>query len=458
MTLVRWPLVCSSIALCAGGCTSTDDASESPTGDSGATFQCDEVQFSLLEHEVSEQVPTVGVVEWAVTGGTPNAATVVFGLVDAADGVQNRGGRAPVDMKRANYRTLLLGLKQRADYVFHIQASFGGVDCESEEFVLPTTGGWADAPEIGVEVVQPEGRDPGFIVTSSGPPNPDRAYIIDADGDVVWQIDSPPDTTRANMDFEGNYMWMLALNVGNDGGEMRYVSMDGAERQEHVAGFERAHHDFTVLPGGRVAAIAWNGNLPEVASTLVVRSPDGSIETPFEIGSNLYKSYSFHANAIHYTPFDGGFTISDRTPNLIVKVSASGEPEWQLGGDCTDAPTGPRCSAQSWVVNHGHHLFEDGTLVLFNNTYTETSHVFEFDVELSATGFEAELVTDYQGDRSTLILGDVQRLPNGNTLVTYSSASSIVELDPSWRVVQTFTGPFAYTGWRKTLYGPPDRP
>ena len=50
------------------------------------------------------------------------------------------------------------------------------------------------------------------------------------------------------------------------------------------------------------------------------------------------------------------------------------------------------------------------------------------------------------------------RIPGGNTLITYSNAGTIVELDPSWNEVQTLTVPVGYASWRPTLYGPPLRP
>ena len=86
---------------------------------------------------------------------------------------------------------------------------------------------------------------------------PNSAFIIDADGDIVWYVDGPENPTRALMDYEGDNMWMIALNLDNAGGEMRYVSMDGEQEQQNVAGLETAHHDFTVMPGGKVAALVW---------------------------------------------------------------------------------------------------------------------------------------------------------------------------------------------------------
>jgi len=47
---------------------------------------------------------------------------------------------------------------------------------------------------------------------------------------------------RARLDCEGNNMWMMALNVGNTGGEMRYVSMDGTTTQNNVSGLAKSQH------------------------------------------------------------------------------------------------------------------------------------------------------------------------------------------------------------------------
>jgi len=212
------------------------------------------------------------------------------------------------------------------------------------------------------------------------------------------------------------------------------------------------------MPGGKVAALAWHTPGADVESELVIRSPDGTVTSPFTIGGNLYRSDSFHANAIHSID-DGGFTIADRNPNVLVKVSATGTPEWQLGGVCDGAPAGAaHCSAQSWQIVHGHHLLADGTLLLFNNAGDDVpAHVLAYEVNDTPNGFSAALVKDDAGSFASNTLGDVQRLSGGNTLVTYSGDGKIVELDADWNEVQTFTVRVGYSSWRPTLYGPPAR-
>jgi len=414
---------------------------------------------------VSAAIPTVGVVEWSLGGGgtaaaePPTSAKIVYTLKNAAPSVQNRGGEAPVPLAKPHYRTLLLGLKQGRDYTFHIEATRAGATCASAEYALPTTGAFADSPEVTVDVAQPGARQPGFIVTSSGVTSPDAAFILDADGDVVWYFGGPINTTRALLDYEGENMWMIALNLVNEGGQMRYVSLDGARRDDDVAGLENAHHDFTVMPGGKVAALVWRGTTVDPESDVVVRSPDGAVTTAFTVGRNLYLADSFHANAIHYLPSDGGFTIADRNPNVFVKVGATGALDWQVGGSCAGAPAGPRCAARDWQVVHGHHLLDGGTFLAFNNGPIDApGHVFEFALSTAPGAFGATVVKDSAGTAASNNLGDVQRLPGGHTLVTYATDGKIVELDPAWNVVQTFRVNVGYASWRPTLYGPPPRP
>jgi hypothetical protein len=412
---------------------------------------------------------TVGVVEWSTTLSNLASARIVYSLDGADSSLLNRGGAAPVDLTRPNHRTLLLGLKPASRYSFQIEAvDSKGASCRSPTYTLPATGVFPDAPAISRAVSNPAARAGGFIVTSSGVTYGNYAIIIDADGAVVWYAESPVQCTRARMDYEAANMWMVAANQDNSGGEMRFVSMDGQTTMTNINGLADAHHDFAVLPG-KIAAMVWTTPDIDAESDLIEIGSDGSgpAKTVFRIGANLYAGTSFpdrpttsyHPNSILYHLADDTFTIGDRYPNLYVKVSHAGAIQWQLGGSCAGAPAGAsHCVPESWQVNHGHHLLDDGTMLVFNNnTGGAPSDVLE--LQLNTTGpFSATPVKDFRaGALSSNVLGDVQRLPNGNTLITYSTAGEILEVDPSWATVQTISGSTGYADWRETLYGPPAR-
>jgi len=109
----------------------------------------------------------------------------------------------------------------------------------------------------------------------------------------------------------------------------------------------------------------------------------------------------------------------------------------------------------TWSVNHGHQLLPDGRFLFFNNGgATAESTVREFELTMP----DATEVWSYTSSHASPTLGDVQRLANGNTLVTYSNSGVIEEIDSDKNLVQELaTASFGYVEHRPTLYGPPPR-
>jgi hypothetical protein len=444
----------------AGGTTSTNPGACTVTVTSSAT---------------SPQMATVGVIEWSTTLASPSKAQVVYSLNNAGSGVLNKGGSAPVDLGQPGHRTLLLGLKPSSTYTFHVEATGAdGAVCKSAEGTL-ITGTLSGVPTITRTATKPAAQAVGFIISSggvnhSGGSGINQAFIVDADGAVVWTASAPSQASRARLDYEGNNMWMMALNVGNTGGEMRYVSMDGATKQNNISGLSKSHHDFTVLKGGGVATMAWSTSGTDPESDLLERSADGKVTTVFHIGANLYKGgpglmggsgNGYHCNSILHHESDDTYTIGDRNPSSFVKVSRAGTPVWQFGGSCSGAPA-PKCVAATWSINHGHQILDNGNFLFFNNgafNTTTPSNVLEFSLSTSGT-MQANQLKSYASASKARSdsLGDVQRLPNGNTLVVFSNDGLIEEVDSSWNVVQKLeASSFGYADWRETLYGPPPR-
>lgn len=404
-----------------------------------------------VDATLSSAIPTVGIVTWSVAMQNVDEAHIDFGLTSTGFSLQ-----APVDLEAPAHRTLLLGMKGERHYSFRIVASAGSETCTSETFAL-TTGPVANSlPTIRREVLNDGAVAPGFILSTTGlggrgdGPGP-TAFIFDAEGEVVWWTPAPSGAGSARMNWEGTEMWISAVNNGGGGGEMRRVSMDGLDVEPHVTGLDAAHHDFTVLPGGSIVTIMHREG---GCSRIVQRNPDGTLTDVVENVSTLYEPVrDCHPNAIHYHPEDQSFTLSDRNPNLFVKFSRSGELEWQFGGTNALGPWLPG----EWKVNHGHHLLPDGHFLFFNNGLGRpASAVREF--ELDPRAGTATEVWSYVSDKGSATLGDVQRLPNGNTLITYSNAGVMHEVDLQGSLVQSFaTGSLGYATHRPTLYGPPPR-
>jgi hypothetical protein len=416
-------------------------------------------------------MPTVATVEWTTTLPDIASAEVVYALDGAGAEVLNRGGRAKAKATGTAGRTLLIGLKQESRYVLYIVAEAAdGTRCSSDDYALDT-GTLAETPAIARLALAAESQAVGFITTSGGVGSSAPVVVVDADGSVVWSAKAPPSCSRARVDYEGEKMWMLGINASNKGGDLRSLSLDGKTSQSNLPGLERAHHDFTLLPGGALAVFAWSGGGLDPESDLLEVATDGSVNQLFHVGTNLYAGgksafggdeKSYHCNSVTYRSADDSFVIGDRNPNLFVKVLHDGAPEWQFGGSCAEAKAA-RCVSGSWDVNHGHHLLDDGTFVLFSNAGFGASSTPSTALEFKLAAGEvmaASKVKEWAGDghEHSDTLGDIQRLPNGNTLVTFSNNGVIYELDPAWHVVQTLSAPsFGYAEWRPSLYEPPLR-
>jgi hypothetical protein len=434
----------------AGGAGATTTVATATT-DGMAMGDC---AITVDSYEISEAIATVGIVTWSATG-TIDSANIVFGR--AGSGLNMT---APVDLDEPDYRTLLLGMKEQTEYSFQVVASSGGATCTSDTFSLTTGPVPNSVPSPTKNVMNAAAVAPGFIVTVSYANN-SQAFIFDGDGDVVWYASAPGNSSGVRIDWENKYLWTVTGNPMQGGqGAIRRVSMDGTEVTQTVPGTNNAHHDLAPLPGGSVAAIL-HGTGQGACSRIVEISSDLSITDIVADVSTIYQPVmDCHPNAILYHESDNSFTISDRNPNMFVKISRQGQVQWQLGGN---NPKGPHIQA-SWNVNHGHHLLSDGRFIFFNNNGPNpgggnASPVVEFQLDTTAmTATEVFRYSPASGENS-FSLGDVQRLPNGNALVTYSNGGVIHEVNPMGQVVQTINAgtPLGYAMHRESLYGPPPK-
>jgi hypothetical protein len=414
---------------------------------------------------LSEFISTVGIVEFSAELPGATAAFVQFGKTS------DYTMEAPVDLTAANYRTLLLGMTADAEYHYRIGLVTATEACVSPDQTIVT--GPMPAGNLANAMVTPGPSsapiEPGFIVNASY--NDTWIYIMNAAGEIVWYFDSVtfspnPDApltnwTRARMSWDGKYMWLRDGNPGAADGEGKIgkIAMDGSSST--IVDVPTSHHDLSVLPDGSIVYIKKN---PGGSCDAIYRHAgdgmnfDGD-EMVFDIAT-AFSGGACHTNSIHYHVADGSYTVSELDHNAYLKVSAEGELEWVLGGDSSDFSG----DGASWEREHGHHLLAEDRLLFFNNgPMNSASPAREVQLDLTAMtatfGFEYSS-TDCNGNCLSVFMGDVQRLPGGNTLVTYSSIGIAHEVDPDGVMIRSIDMPAGTAGYsehRPTLYGPPPR-
>ena len=173
--------------------------------------------------------------------------------------------------------------------------------------------------------------------------------------------------------------------------------------------------------------------------------PSGSVTEVFETAD--YLSGMCHSNALRYSQTEDVYVMTDVSQDIFVINRANGSVSWRAsemlsGGISVLGGT-----------QHAQHLLDDGILIFANRWNGQNaSAAVQYDLS-------GQQVWIYEGNQFSANLGDVQRLPGGNTMVTYSNDSVARQVTPDKDVVMEFSGAagtsIGYALWRETLYGPP---
>ncbi len=420
---------------------------------------------------VSPAIPTVATVQWPVVHADADNVFVEFG----EDTSYGRRVQAEVD-ETGTARAVILGLKPGQAYTYRAVEVKGEETFEGQAEKLATGMLAVSMPSVTVTVDQP-GRDRGYLVTSLLA-QPSAAVIFDADGDCVW-------AHRPDVDWERLYIprvrlsrvgeWVLyhaatTLGAEEEGVEVQRwivrVSLDGTSQE--VVSIPTAHHDFIELGDGTIATIAkdrktvgdevvegdrilevgWDGSERQIWSTWdhFHYDPEGDYGEP---GSGWT-----HANALQYAMREDAYYLSLRNLDTIVKIDrATGEVRWTLGGEgSTFAVPDPPFQRQ-----HQFRVIDDHILVFDNGTPEKMdSRVIEYALDESAG--TAQNVWEHHNDPPLMSIGmgDVERLPDGNTLITWSGPGQIDEVAPDsrvlWRLQVEMGSGVGYTVWRRALF------
>lgn len=420
-----------------------------------------------FELTLSEQIGTVARVRFTTEDRVP--AVVRFG-----PSLDDLRYEAWSEDPRTEHTVLLAGMRGSETYHFQLvtedgvlrEGRFTTGPVPSELDVFSNTGPAHDAR--------------GFVVATLIS-FPCSAVIVDEEGHVVWwHTEEDPDLiiTRARLSHDGRSVLYDAYDPSPGEGEARHeivrVALDGRGLQRLP--LPDLHHDFVELPDDQgFAYLGVDPRIPEGAEgaikgdELVERLPDGSLrqvwsawdtfewDPELDIDAGTWWS---HANAVDYVPFDDTYLVGLRNFDAIVKIQrATGEVVWVLGGRDSDFEITGRPTRHQ----HQFQTLHDGGLLVFDNGSVENLASRAVEFVLDDEGMTATQVWDYWGDEDlySFGLGSVQRVQEDHTMVTWSTAGRVEEVDPGgdvvWRLETELGTGVGYTTWLEDLQpGNPD--
>lgn len=412
----------------------TDDSAE-PAAPDGS-----EVPYDITI-EVSEDVVTVARVRWKTEA--PTIGHAIFGDTDAY------GRSSPPDKEASTeHEALLLGLW--AETEFHVAVVTDGASgaVTSDDYTFKTGVLPSALPAI---TVTGEATWDGYVVAPLQGAG-EIIAILDNQGRYVWykiMDESEFFLMRSLLSSDRKDVVLCLTGKGHDpNGEGRIVriSLFGDEVNEiTVNGMD---HDMTQLPDGTYAAIVLETSpgLGFNADSIVEVSKDGSTKTtvwsawdtldpatdhPESLGSASWT----HANAIDYDPEQDVYYLSLKEFGSLIKIDrASGQILWGLNGAVNDFAFTP--GSEQVKMQHQFQII-DGGIVIFDNGMSDRASSQAVQYTLDEENMTADQGWTYAHDPPIWVFakGDVHRFSNGNTLVTWSPAGEIQEVDPESKVI-----------------------
>ena len=429
----------------------------------------------------SSKIGTVGIVTFTTTLSSPTAAQIDFGL-DTSYGLT-----APVTLSSTtSNRTLLLGMKQSKTYHYRVSVTNASGTCVGGDNTLMSGALPNGLPAQTVTTNNASALYGGFLVTGQYAMTTGLApaFIFDKDGAYVWAYQpSMSDACGATMSYDGQYMYINNANVPDStvtlSAHLHKVSMDGLTDVDLSTPFAHLSHQVTPLPDGSVAFYATGSN---GCDDIRIFPANGTASTTATTITNAKTAHGgtggCHVNNIQYSPSDDTLVFSDLDNNCLTKITKTGTPVWILNGGVNGITDSFNSGAVIWKGGeHGFHILPgDGSdLLIFNNNSKmpagsamgwgsasgDGSGSLAIEVKLNVSAKTTSQTWMYKANPGIVndVLGDVQRLPNGNTMVNFADKGTIQEVDASGAVLQQITTQtnFGYIQKRATLYGAPPR-
>ncbi|HIA03138.1 MAG TPA: hypothetical protein EYN66_14735 [Myxococcales bacterium] len=299
--------------------------------------------------------------------------------------------------------------------------------------------------------------------------NQPTVAMVSGDGEVIWSIidDSHPNSNAAitHARLQGDVLYYIYYTPESQVTEVDdfhlLVTVDlltGARHERTLAGF---HHDFALLPDGGVGYLAndWRKIHGAFVSGDYISEMDkeGRItviwsawdQIPFDAALIKQDTLDWtHANVLDYDSENDEYSIGLRNMNAIVRVDRTTKETIRTFAEPQFTMTGV---GQFQVWQHRFRWISPNRLLLFDNGEAERQASRAVEYEINWSENTAQQVWSHYSDpiSYTYLLGDVERLASGDTLICWGDQGRIDLVTPDGEVTWTLQvdGKLGYFEW-----------
>ena len=442
----------------------------------------DEGAFSAIHAEQPGAVGSVVRVEWEASDTPRSWVRYTDSLGQQRD--------VPAD---ASGGATLRGLLPETEVDYRVVAEIdGGLVC-SDLRTATTTALPVGLPELARTVGEPGDVTPAFLAMPVLTAERRFAVVVDTLGQIVWAWELPRDVAarsaayRVDFSLDGESILVNAMAAPGDPGAIWRVPWDGVDIDEMR--FDNLHRDFVELPDGTLAFLGWESRRLDDGSllrgdVLFEMAPDGELDVAW----NIWEDYDHglgptevlpevdtpgvvewaHANGVNWDADTDAWLLS--LPELGSHEEGAPPPGSLLSVDRQTATTNWELSHSrgdfDWdggdfllEASHSVQLTDQGVLTFNRGSADSCSRATEIALDPSAG--EAEIIWESRSEDCihVVFLGDAKRLPDGDTVVMYSSAGQLDIVDRQgvtrWSLQTDLGAGFGFVDYRTRLYGAP---
>jgi hypothetical protein len=294
-----------------------------------------------------------------------------------------------------------------------------------------------------------------------------KAYLIDMNGRFVHEWKHKAGITNAELLPNGNLIAMAMPSSeakgqrGLNGQAAACFELDWDGNVVWEYNDPWMHHDYQRLPNGNTLILKWeemphsmvkkvkggynakgDDPLRMLGDVVIEVTPEGEVIRDWKSWHHLdprkdiicpldHRLEWTHANSIHLSP-KNEWVISFRRISTIIRVAPrSGKIKW-------------RYKDEEMSHQHDAKYTPYGTMTIFDNGVHRRSVEYSRAIEIDPK--TKKVIWEYTDNPPftmfTVMGGCVDRLPNGNTLITETSKGQVFEVTPEKKVVWDYINPF----------------